>query len=36
MTTSDLDLGTKSNLTLIANRDVNGAAYTKLYFDNGI
>lgn len=36
MTTSDLTLGEKSNITLIANRDSNGAAYTKIYFDDGI
>jgi hypothetical protein len=29
-TTADLDLGTKSNITLIANRDDKGAAVGKI------
>ena len=35
LTTADLQLGTKSNLTFIANRDSNGAAHSKIYIDDG-
>jgi hypothetical protein len=34
-TTSDLKLGEKSNITLIANRDSNGAATGSVYLDDG-
>jgi hypothetical protein len=34
-TTTDLKLGEKSNVTLIANRDENGAALGKVYIDDG-
>jgi hypothetical protein len=35
-TTKDLTLGTGSNITLVANRDHNGAATGKIYIDDGI
>jgi hypothetical protein len=34
-TTTDLKLGEKSNITLIANRDVNGASEGSVYIDDG-